>query len=417
VAPRGHLKSLASIIAASPLFEYALILAVSSLCVLAIALCVDLKTVGTPAFADPGWDRHLYREMARRGLFDFHIAPYCWRLLVPALAKLQPWSHQAGFATVTFASLAATGPAVYWLVRGVDASRGVAITIAMLYYSLGWGPRFVASDFWVPDAAAMLLVVLSAGAVIRKQWLLAAVVMAVGVLAKESVLFVAPLAYTWHARTLIDWPALSRAALIAAPAVLVLAVVRVAIPAQNDDAAYLSSMPPEISRFPELYRSYTYPDRFRDIVVEDRWPHREWHDLDRYFLDPFGLPVLALGLAGAALLPGRALRLLPFVVLVYAQLFFAADTQRLLVLSFVAVALLAPPVLSYLSRTLRLSDWSWAIVAAAMFASSLRDANHFSARNLEQAAVVFVTAAVLLAVARATAGLRSPSPPQSPSRH
>lgn len=417
MAPPGHLKSLAATIGARPLFGYAFVLAVSSFCVLAIALRVDLKTVGTAAFADPGWDRHLYREMARRGLFDFHIVPYCWRLLVPALAKLLPGSHQAGFATVTFASLAAAGPALYWLLRGVEASRAVALAVALLYYSLGWGPRFVASDFWVPDAVAMLFTVLAVGAIVRKQWVLAALMMAVGVLAKESVVFVAPLAYTWHARRLIDWPLARTALLVAAPAMLLLVAVRLGIPARNDDPDYLSSMPPEISRFPELYQSYAYPDRFHDIVVEDRWPHREWHDLDRYFLDPFGLPVLLLGLAGAALGPRRASRLLPFVVLVYAQLLFAADTQRLLVLSFVAVALLAPPVLSYLSRTFRLSDWSWAVVAATLFAASLRDANHFSARNLEQAAVTLVIVAVLVAAARANAALRPPQPPQSPSPH
>jgi hypothetical protein len=415
VAPPGHLKRLAATIGARPLFEYPLVLAASSLCVLAIGLRVDLKTVGTAAFADPGWDRHLYREMASRGLFHFHIAPYCWRVLVPALAKLLPASHQAGFATVTFVSLAAIGPALYWLVRGAEASRAVAVAVALLYYSLGWGPRFVACDFWVPDAAAMLLTVLAMGAIVRRQWLTAAAVLAVGVLAKESVLFVAPLAYTWHARRLIDWPLARTTLFVAAPALLLLVAVRLGIPAQNDDSAYLSSMPPEISRFPELYQSYTYPDRFHDIVVEDRWPHREWHDLDRYFLDPFGLPILVLGLAGAAVRPGRVSRLLPFVVLVYAQLLFAADTQRLLVLSFVAVALLAPPVLSYLSRTLRLSEWSWAAVAAALFVASLRDANHFSARNLEQTAVILVTVAVLAGAARADAALRPPPPPQSPS--
>jgi Gpi18-like mannosyltransferase len=176
--------------------ELATVTVFSAVAVALIVWRVDLKTVGTAAFADPGWDRHLYREMARRDLFDFKLAPYCWRILVPLLAKLQPWSEQAGFLTVTGFALVATGPATYLLVRSAGGSRASAAAMVAAFYSLGWASRFPMSDFWVPDATSMLLTTVIMWLVISKRWAAAAVVMALGVLAKESVLFVAPLVLT-----------------------------------------------------------------------------------------------------------------------------------------------------------------------------------------------------------------------------
>ena len=71
----------------------------------------DLRTTGTVLFADPGWDRHLYRAMASETPLDFHLAPYCWRVLVPAVAGISPFGQQATFMATSFAAVAAAGTA------------------------------------------------------------------------------------------------------------------------------------------------------------------------------------------------------------------------------------------------------------------------------------------------------------------
>ena len=98
-----------------------------------IALVVEFRTTVTALFGDPGWDRHLYLEMARRDVLDFRVAPYCWRVLGPFLAKVLPGDLQAGFAGVTVVSLVAAGPALYWLARGTGASRAASLAVVALY--------------------------------------------------------------------------------------------------------------------------------------------------------------------------------------------------------------------------------------------------------------------------------------------
>jgi len=407
VTTRGHLHRFGAAVRARPWLEYLVLLVLSASLVLAIAMVVDLKTVGTAAFADPGWDRHFYVEMARRTPGDFHIAPYQWRVLVPALAGAQPWSLQSGFLSVTCLSLAATGPALYWLIRGADGTRPAALAVLILYYSLGWGPRFLVSDFWVPDAAAVLFTVLAMGAVVRKQWAGAAVVLAVGVLAKESVLFVVPLAYTWHARRVLDWPAARTAALVAIPAMLVFIAVRALISVGNDDPGYVASLPPEISRFPEIVASYTYPDRFEDVAIDQRWRGREWDDANRYVVEPCGLAVVVLAVGGAIADWRRALRVAPFIALVYAQLLFATDTQRLLVLAFPALALLFPPFFEFASRRGNIPQLAWPAMAAALFLLGLRAGNRFTARDSEQLLVVGLALGMAVGVSRLSSRLRA----------
>lgn len=344
-----------------------------------IAWRTDLYTVGTAAFADPGWDRHAYRELARRDLLDFKLAPYCWRILVPWLAKAFPASLQVGFLSVTTAALIATGPATFALVRATGGSRPAAFAMVLAFYSLGWAARYTLADFWIPDATAMLGTVVSVWLIVTKRWWAACLVLAVGVLAKESVLFAGALAFTWHLRGWRDWQTVRRALLLVAPAILLLIGLRLAVQPENGNADYIATMPSQIARFPELFGEYSYSQRYTDIVVNDRWAHRELHDLDRYLFDSFGLPLLVVGVAGTITDRKRAVRLLPFVVLVYIQLLFATDTQRLLVLAFPVLAILGGGGIGWLAKHMRLPETAFVVVFAVSFGASLTNGDNFGA--------------------------------------
>ena len=370
------------------LAEYLLALLGSAIAVALLVLRTDLKTVGTAAFADPGWDRHLYIEMARRGLFDFRLAPYCWRILEPALAAALPFGLQASFMTVTFAALIGLGAAVYGLVRVAGFSRWHGAIAVLLLYSLGWGPKFVVSDFWVPDALGTLFLVVAIIFALRNRPIEMAVTMAIGVLAKESVLFAAPLFYTLNARSIGDWRQLRTTLLVVAPAIAVLVALRLLIPEANGDHAYTATMPPVISRFPELFPPYDYIDRFREIARESRWAHRSWADFDAYVADPFGVALLALAVIGVARKPVLVLRLAPFVLLVYSQLLFATDTQRLLVLAFPALALLAMPGLDAVGGWLCVRISLFLPAAFALFALALVSRDDYGSQLLFQTAVL-----------------------------
>lgn len=371
------------------LFEHTdwwLVAAFSAGAVALLAWRTDFYTVGTAAFADPGWDRHAYRELARRDLLDFKLAPYCWRVLVPWLAKFQPWSLQAGFLTLAIVSLAATGPAVYMLTRATGASKISAAPTVPAFYAVGWAARYQLADFWIPDSTSFLLTVVAMWLIVGKRWWAACAVLAVGVLAKESVIFAGSLAFTWHLRGWRDWRTLSRGFLVIAPALLVLVGVRLLIQPENGNESYIATMPSQISRFPELFGEYDYRQRYTDIFVNDRWAHREWDDFDRYLFDPFGLPLLGLAVTGAAVRPGRAARLSPYILLVYSQLLFATDTQRLLVLAFPALGVSAASGTDRLKVRLEKFDAAALSGFAAVFVLTLFEPNVFGAQLWREAA-------------------------------
>jgi hypothetical protein len=386
--------------------EYGLATLGSAFAVAILWLRTDLKTIGTVAFADPGWDRHLYIELAREEPFDFRLAPYCWRVLAPWLAKALPFGLQASFQTVTVVALVAGGLAGYALIRAVGFSKTHGALSMLLLFGMGWGPKFQLSDFWVPDATAFAFTVVALLLAARRQPVAVAVVMAAGVLAKESVLFVAPLVYTLNARRLFDRRWLLKAALAAIPALVVAGGIRIAIPQDNGNAAYIATMPPVISRFPELFGEYSYSERLDSIAREQRWGDRQWSDWDRYFTDPFGVLLLALAVAGAAHKPLLAAKLAPFLVLVYSQLLFATDTQRLLVLAFPALAWLAMEGVD----DLRVGPAALIPLAAVLFALSLRDPAGYGRGVWLEALLVVGWVPLAAAVGHRRPSLRPASP-------
>ncbi len=387
--------------------DWWLVAVASAAAVALLAWRTDLYTVGTAAFADPGWDRHAYRELARRDLLDFKLAPYCWRVLVPWLAKLQPWSLQDGFLGTAVIALIATGPALYGLVRATGGSKLSASAMIFAFYALGWAARYPLADFWIPDSTALLLAVVAMWLIVEKRWWAACAVLAVGVLAKESVIFAGSLAFTWHLRGWRDWSTLARGFLVVAPALLILGGVRLIIQPENGNAAYIATMPPQISRFPELFGEYDYRQRYTDIVVNDRWAHRDWSDFDRYLFDPFGLPLLGAAALGAVVDPKRAARLTPFFVLVYSQLLFATDTQRLVVLAFPALAMLAGSAARRAGQRRRVLDAAMLGGFAGVFAVTMLDANTFGAQLWRETAAC-VSGAGLAAVVMWLCSVQNP---------
>ncbi|MGD9933488.1 MAG: hypothetical protein AB7T37_07190 [Dehalococcoidia bacterium] len=321
--------------------EAALPAFVSIACVTAIALFAELKTEGTAAYLDPGWDRHLYAAMANANPLNFHLAPFCWRILVPLLAWLSPFALQPSFLALTLVSTIASGTLLYFLARAFGADRSIALGAIVLFYGVGWATRFQVTDFWIPDANATAFSIAAMLAAKRRRTLLFAALLAVGVLAKESVIFVAPLCYTLNAKSVVDRAALARASLAAFPAVLLLVLLRIVIPQHNGDLVYIASLPEIIARFPDLYPHYDYAEQFRLVAYEQRYQERDWDILRQYTIGTFGLLLLLLAAAGSWTQPRLTLKLSPFVALTLSQLLFATDTERLIAFATPALIVLA----------------------------------------------------------------------------
>jgi len=288
-----------------------------------------------PAFYLPA-DHHIYAFMASHPVGEFHVAPWCWRILGPALAAGSGLPADRAFEVITSLSLAATALLMFFILRRLRIDLHLSLLGILLFMSLGYATKFNIYDFWLSDplafaftSAAFLFVLLG--------WDVAfAICLAVGVLVKESVFFAVALHYGLRARRPIDARTALNTATLALPALAVLLSIRAAIPAWNGRQDYLATLP-----FPIRRNARTVPSYDVSTVLTLTIQRRHLGETLLRTLTAFGAVVPVLAVVGVYSTRRFAVRLLPFVVLVLSQLLFAQDTQRLVVLAFPALIVLA----------------------------------------------------------------------------
>ncbi len=322
--------------------ELLLVSLLSALLLAVVFFTTDRITAGSIWYPMNGFDHHRYIAMATGNLFDFHLAPFCWRILDPLLVRLQPFGVEAGFLVVTLISLWLCGMVVYYLTKDAGFSRIYALFTLLLFFSVGWAVKQNVFDFWLPDSLGYLFVLAAIYAIYKKYDLLFMILLGVGVLAKESVVFVAPLYYTINATKLLDLKLLRRTVLLSIPALLALFLVRLAIPQLNGDPAYVAQISQQMALVPnyELV-PYSLTDLFNTIGMDRFHALTPYNVGLRYLIFPLGVTLLALPFFAVRQNAQLLLRFAPFLVLVYVQLLFAINTERLVVLAFPPLLLMS----------------------------------------------------------------------------
>ncbi len=312
----------------------ALAVAVSLLLSFGLLLCVPFAplTRDHPNFRTHGDHTH-YLAVAESPLLDYHVAPFCWRVGVPWLVKALPATPEIAFFTIAFVSLWLIGPGLYILMRSLGHSVSLSFLSIPLFYSLWHAVGFNLYDFWLSDPAAFLLVVLIFIAAAERRAIAFATLLTFGILVKESVIFTVPLWYTLGARRPVERNLALQTALYTLPAMVALLVIRALIPPLNGDVAYLSTLPEYVRGNPNIDHPYRYFATLQSVLVRRAMRNTPVELLYRITLGAFGLPLLL------TLFAEREwwLRFAPFLALVLAQLLFAYDTERLVVLAFPAV--------------------------------------------------------------------------------
>lgn len=346
----------------------------------------DALTPAHPGFAAPA-DHHKYIHMAENPLFQFHIAPYAWRVGVPLAARILPFGTEVDFRLITLLCLWATGIAVYYLGRAAGFSPPLAVTGMLLYAGMGWTTKYLLFNFWLPDAAAILLVVLLIYCILTDRDVWFAILLLPGVAVKESVLFAAPLYLTLRERIGsrprfgLRWLGLT------APALLLLVGLRIGIPAWNEDSSYLQALPAVLSPGDTDAARYNYWELLREIGAW-RLQNPTPEMLLAYTVGTFGVPAVVLPLLAPRRNGPLLLAWAPFLLMVYAQVFLATDTQRLLVLGFPALLILALHGLAQMLRALRASPAAALLLPLAILALGLVDSTRFTVSSTLQAAVL-----------------------------
>src|ERR1700690_379493 len=317
------------------------LLAVISICVAMLGMLYlrSYRITRTDDVFRQPWDHHKYIYMAQHNPWDFHIAPFCWRLLNPFFASLLPFNVDTSFLVVMLVEILLTAVMVYFMLKAAGFGQVAALTGMFLYWGLTQatkGPLFLV---WLSDPLTHLFLVTTIYLIFTKRPVWAALVLAAGCLSKEVLLIGAPLYYLLTAERKLDWKQLRRGVLFGVPAVAVFVGLRALIPERGFDPSYTSTLPHEVASAYYGHLGFGYWQSAREIVSWRVQNFTGWH-IRMMTVDTFGV-LLLFPLFAIRKNIEPALRWGPFVAAVYvATLLFSGGYGRPLVICFPALLIM-----------------------------------------------------------------------------
>ena len=206
---------------------------------LTTAALVALLVASASLFVDsllvvrPG-DAPKYLQLARAPFSPAAApsAPFTYRALTPFLVWVLPTGPVIGFAVVNLSALVATGVALYYYLRelGFDARKSLA---GVVFFVVSPAIAYLVTNLVLVDAVALLLLVCALWAAARDDILLFAFALALGVAAKEAVLFALPV-YVLYRLQIVGVRGIVRPFVAALPAGGVLVGLRLFYGFSND---------------------------------------------------------------------------------------------------------------------------------------------------------------------------------------
>ena len=168
-----------------------------AVCLAVAALLAVLVGVASlfvdPLFTVRPGDAPKYLQLARAPLSPAAApsAPFKFRALTPLLVWLLPTTPVTGFAVVTLSALAATGVVLYHYLRDLGFGMGKSLA-GVVFFVASPAIAYLVTNVVLVDALAYLFLVSALWAAARDEWVRFAALLAVGVAAKEIVLFALP---------------------------------------------------------------------------------------------------------------------------------------------------------------------------------------------------------------------------------
>lgn len=138
-------------------------------------------------------DTHHYLAMVEGELAP---APFAYRLATPAIVAALPFEPSVGFFLVAYTTTFGT----LWVMRAIFRHLGLtaaASTTASVLLCFSFPVAYYLAHWGRIDPLANFLFALALLAILRRHFLAAAAIVAAGVLAKESLLFLLPILF-WH---------------------------------------------------------------------------------------------------------------------------------------------------------------------------------------------------------------------------
>jgi hypothetical protein len=181
----------------------------------------------------PRGDDLIYERMAEHP-FATHTFPFAFRIGLPWLVHVLPFSHTTSFELLAWVAAGAAAGFAFVLMCRLDAPQGLAAGLAlalaisppMLIVALREGRN--------TDAITVAFMMAATLFVVERRLRALTTTLLLGVLFREAVLFVIPLAYALWAVGAWDARAARRALLVGAPALAAYLALRLATPSVGE---------------------------------------------------------------------------------------------------------------------------------------------------------------------------------------
>ncbi len=181
----------------------------------------------------PRGDDLIYERMAEHP-FATHTFPFAFRIGLPWLVHVLPFSHTLSFELLAWIAAGAAAGFAFVLICRLGSPRSLAAGLAL---ALAVSPPMLVvalREGRNTDAITTLFLMAATLCVVERRLRALTVTLLVGVLFREAVLFVIPLAYAVWAVRAWDADAARRTLLVGAPAVLAFLALRLAIPSVGE---------------------------------------------------------------------------------------------------------------------------------------------------------------------------------------
>lgn len=382
-----------------PTKEIITVAAVSLVLLALLSLRSDLL-FPTHEMYDQNWQHHQYVHASEIFPEISNEAPFCWRLLPPAIVRYSPFAVHTSYFLLSFISLWGASIILYLILFRLGYDRVFRWFGLLLFASAVYAVRMNLIEFAAVDPPAFLFMTLAIYAALRKRRWLFILATILGVLSKELVFAVLPLWFTINRTESLHSKKSRRlfieATAVGLPALLTYAVLRLLIVPENGHEHFLL-----ILGAPK-FRLDTFLGTFYTLnkpLIEDP-PQVLVGAINMYRLTLGALgPLLLLMLYGFRYLQPRLSQYWPFIALIILQVFIAYDHERLIAAGFPAFIILTVHVSQAITQRKHLRTELFLLLSALLYTSQLfMVATHYQQTYYSVVVQTIITAGFILLV-------------------
>lgn len=201
-------------------------------------------------------DEPFYEAMARHPSGP-HNFPYAYRIAVPWLVHVLPFSHVVSFTLIGLIAIAVSSAALYELLRHFRVRAALSVWLVVGFALSPTLLVVVVRHFRSIDPASVLVMTLGTLFIVRRQRVALLITLTVGMAVRESSLFLIPFAYAVWAQRPLDREAMRDTLLTCALPVVVYFVIRSSVDAVGKQYIPGYSGPLLTARFDFIRAAFT----------------------------------------------------------------------------------------------------------------------------------------------------------------